>query len=51
MTIQKARKTLGKRARKLSDNQILDILNMLRLICNKAIDQVIDKVSSGKSLH
>ena len=43
MTIQKARKVLGKRARKLTDNQILDIINMLRFMCNKAIDQVIGK--------
>lgn len=43
MTIQKARKTLGKRARKLSDNQVLDILNMLRFICNQAIYQVVEK--------
>ncbi len=51
MTIQKARKTLGKRAENLTDNQILDILNMLRFICNKAIDQVVNKTSFDKPLH
>lgn len=50
MTIQKARKILGKRA-KLTDNQILDILNLLRFICNKAIDQAVSGVSSSKPPH
>lgn len=39
MTVQKARKILGKRAKSLTDSQILGIINMLRFICNKAIDQ------------
>lgn len=43
MTIQKDRKTLGKKAEKLTNNQILGILHLIRFICNKAIDQVMEK--------
>jgi len=48
MTIQKAREILGKKAEKLPDNRILDVLNMLRFICNKAIDQALFVVSEEK---
>lgn len=43
MTVQKARKILGKRAKNLTDSQMSDTINMLRFICNKAIDQAIEK--------
>lgn len=41
VTIEYARLKLGKRGEKLTDKQINDILIMLRLICNKAIDGVV----------
>ncbi|HSW88011.1 MAG TPA: hypothetical protein VLG12_02500 [Candidatus Saccharimonadales bacterium] len=43
ITIEHARKRLGKKADNMTDKQINDILNMLRLICNKTIDAVVDK--------
>jgi hypothetical protein len=42
ITVELARKRLGKRGEKLTDKQINDILSMLRFICNKAIDGVIE---------
>ena len=42
ITIEYARKKLGKKGEKMSDKQIQDILNMLRLLCNKSIDAVIE---------
>ena len=41
ITIEVARQRMGKKGEKLTDKQINDILNMLRLICNKAIDGVV----------
>ena len=42
ITIEAARQKLGKRGERLTDKQINDILSMLRFICNKAIDGVIE---------
>ncbi|HWY80064.1 MAG TPA: hypothetical protein VNW29_06940 [Candidatus Sulfotelmatobacter sp.] len=41
MTIERARKILGKRAEKLTDEEIQKILNLLILIANKAIDETV----------
>ena len=43
ITIEVARQRLGKRGEKLTDEQINDILALLRFICNKAIDGVVKK--------
>lgn len=42
ITIEYARKKLGKKGEKMTDKQIEDLLNMLRLICNKTIDAVVE---------
>jgi len=42
LTIDSVRKRLGDRGQKLTDEQISDILNMLKFICNKTIDGVIE---------
>ncbi len=41
MTIQKARETLGKRAEKLTDQQVEDIERRLRVLVNLTIDKVL----------
>lgn len=41
ITVEVARQKLGKRGESLTDKQIGDILTVLRLICNKAIDGVV----------
>ena len=46
VTIQHARKRLGKKAEKLSDKDIEAILNLLRVICNKVIDSAITQAGS-----
>ena len=43
VTVQRARQILVKRGEKLTDKQINDILNMLRFICNKAIDGAVER--------
>jgi len=43
ITIDSARKKLGERGKMMTDKQINDILSMLSLICNKAIDGVIEE--------
>ena len=43
ITIEAARQKLGKKGKNLTDKQIGDILTMLRLICNKVIDNVIEE--------
>lgn len=42
ITIQYARQKLGKKAERMTDRQIEEYLNFLRLLCNKAIDSVIE---------
>lgn len=42
ITTEYARLKLGGKGEKLADKQINDILSMLRFICNKAIDGVIE---------
>lgn len=43
ITVDQARKILGARTEKLSDEQITKLLNMLRLLCDKQIDSSIQK--------
>jgi hypothetical protein len=43
ITIEHARKKLGVKGKKMTDQQIKDILTMLRLLSNKAIDTVIEQ--------
>jgi len=43
ITIEMAREKLGRRGDSMTDQQVLDLLNMLRLICNKTIDAVVEK--------
>ncbi len=43
ITIEYARKRLGKKGEKMTDKQIECVLTMLRQICNKTIDNVINK--------
>lgn len=43
ITINYAREKLGERGKKMTDQQVSDLLNMLRLICNKTIDAVVEK--------
>jgi len=40
MRIQRARKILGKRGKKLTDNQISSIVNLLTFLCNKSLDEL-----------
>jgi hypothetical protein len=42
VTIDLARQKLGERGKKMTDKEINDLLVMLRFICNKAIDGVIE---------
>ncbi len=43
ITIELARKRLGKKAENMTDKQIGELVNLLRLICNKTIDSVVNK--------
>ena len=43
ITVEYARSKLGKKAENMTDKQIQDLLNTLRLLCNKTIDAVIEK--------
>lgn len=43
ITVEYARQKLGKRAEKMTDTQINDLLNVLRFLCNKTIDSVVNK--------
>lgn len=43
ITIEEARKKLGKAGEKMTDQQVTDLLSMLRLICSKTIDAVVKK--------
>jgi len=41
MTIQRARKLLGKKGEKMSDNEIIAVENQLRVLADIVIDQVL----------
>lgn len=41
MTIEKARKILGKKAEKMTDEEVSRLINTLRTLADIAIDQVI----------
>ncbi len=41
MTIENARKKLGKKAQRMSDEDIKNLLNFLTRIVNKAIDNTV----------
>lgn len=47
VTIEHARKRLGKRAESMTNAQIEDLLKQLRLLSNKTIDSVVKKVNKG----
>lgn len=42
MTILKARKKLGKKAEKYTDDQIQKMISMLTIMCNKAIGSALE---------
>lgn len=42
VTIEQARKILKKKGKKMTDKEILDLLAMLRLICDRIISDVIE---------
>ena len=42
ITVEIAREKLGKKGRKMTDKELNDLLVMLRLICNKTIDSVLE---------
>lgn len=42
ITIEHARKKLGMKGKKMTDKEIISLLTMLRSICNKTIDSVIE---------
>ncbi len=41
ITIEYARQKLGKRAEKMTDEELNNLLNTLRTLCNRAIDSAI----------
>ena len=41
MTIEKARKRLGKRAEKMSDDDIVKLIHFLERLVNKILDDVV----------
>ena len=43
ITIEYVRSKMGEKGKKMTDKQISDLLGMLRFICNKAIDGVIEE--------
>jgi len=43
ITIDHARRVLGKRGKVMTDKQVMNLLTMLRTICDKSIDVVIEK--------
>ena len=47
ITIEYARQKLGKKAEKMTDKQIEILLNMLRTLCNKTIDTVVEKYGAN----
>jgi hypothetical protein len=42
ITIEYARQKLGKKAEKMTDEQINNLLNLLRALCNRTIDFAIN---------
>ncbi len=42
ITVEYARQKLGKRAERMTDKQVHDLLTFLRTLCNKTIDSVIE---------
>lgn len=51
ITVEQARKILGSRTDNLTDEQITDLLNMLRLLCSKQIDSATQKNRLNKELN
>jgi len=47
LTIEYVRHKFGRKSEKLSDKQIIDLLNMLRFLCNKTIDSVVHKTETN----
>lgn len=48
ISIQQARKTLGKKGEKLSDEEIQKIIDLLTRLANHVIDRVIDMSSEER---
>ena len=42
MTIEKARKTLGERVEKMTDEDIVKLIHFLEKLVNKVIDEVVN---------
>jgi hypothetical protein len=47
VTVEQAREKLGKNAEKMSDQEIEKLLNLMRIICNKVIDSVVENKDSN----
>lgn len=41
ITIEYARQKLGEKSKQMTDKQIIDLLTLLRQLCNRTIDRVI----------
>lgn len=43
ITIDEAREILGERAKTMTDEEVNNLLNTMRLLCNKTIDAVVER--------
>jgi hypothetical protein len=43
ITVEDARKKLGEKGRKMTDEEIGSLLSALRVMCNRAIDSVVGR--------
>lgn len=50
ITIEDARKKLGKRGKNMTDKEVNSLLSTLRLLCNKVIDDIVEKDYSENNL-
>ena len=51
MTIKKARKALGDRGKKMTDEEIMKVEEHLRMLVNKIIDRVLEDRKDGIMKH
>jgi len=49
LSVEKARTALGEKGKTMTDKQILDLLELLRVVCDKAIDSAIRNATLDKS--
>ena len=49
ISIERARQKLGERGKRMTDQQISDLLTMLRALCSRSIDSVIEKNHTKKA--